>query len=199
VRPVVIVADDAAGAVATRCADRCDAAVAAVAEDLSVAGEQVRHGVRTSKTSLRPGPTAADRDKTAGWAADDDLGVDGAPVVGADGGDGLIVGWDLDGVADPRPGVAGGIGLWRWSQHRDQVVNDRVDGGLAGVKQRGQGMGGHVGAPMGHTSRTRTACGSAPGPSRCGGSRWWAGDANRMGVDDAERGERHRVSPAVTG
>ncbi len=39
VHPVVVVADDPAGVVATRCGDGGDAAVAAVAEDRSVAGE----------------------------------------------------------------------------------------------------------------------------------------------------------------
>jgi hypothetical protein len=75
VRPVVVVVDDAAGVVATRCSDGGDAAVAAVAEDLSVAGEQVRDGCAGDDDVVAvAGPALAGDEDAAPVGAEDDLG-----------------------------------------------------------------------------------------------------------------------------
>jgi hypothetical protein len=101
--------------VASRGDDRRDAAVSAVAEhDTTI--EALRHGVAGHDDVVAvAGPTAAHRDATAGLAADDDLCVDAAVVILADGGDGLVVHWDEGAVDDPRPGDAGEIGPCIWA------------------------------------------------------------------------------------
>jgi hypothetical protein len=80
--------------------------------------------------------------------ADDDLGVDAASVVLADGGDRLVV--HRDQVPIDSPCVVAGVGGWaqRLSQHWHEVMDDAVHGGLAGVEQCGQRPGGQVGAQV---------------------------------------------------
>ena len=72
----VLVADCAAGVVAPRRGDGPDAAVAAIAQNHMLGGEQVREGVAGDHdvVAVAP-PAAADGDDAAGMGADDDLGV----------------------------------------------------------------------------------------------------------------------------
>ena len=94
------------------------------------------------------GPATADRYHCAALRADDDLGVDAAPVVLADGGDGLIVHGDQGSVDDPRPAIIGAGRSHCVREHWDQVVDDPVDGGLTRGEQCGQRTGGQVGTQV---------------------------------------------------
>jgi hypothetical protein len=108
VRPVVLVVDDGARVVTSGGGDGGDAAVAPVAEDF-VAGEKVRDGCAGDDDVVAvAGPAAAHGNDPAGVGADDDLGVDAAPIVLADRGDRLIVYRDEGAVDDPRSVLAGG-------------------------------------------------------------------------------------------
>ena len=102
VRPVVVVVDDPASVVRSRGGDRADAAVSAVTED-DMTVEEVSHGMAGHDDVVAvTGPAWADGNHSARVSADDDLGVDTAAVVLADGGDRLIVHRDQGGVDDPR-------------------------------------------------------------------------------------------------
>ena len=81
VRPVVVMADDPAGVIATRRSDRRDAAVAAVTEDLLPAVEEVRDGCAGDDDVVAvTGPALAGEDHAAPVSADDDQGaVDDPP------------------------------------------------------------------------------------------------------------------------
>ncbi len=104
---VMVIADDAAGLVAPGRGDCGDAAVAAVAGDVMVAGEQMRDGCAGDDDVVAvTGPALAGDDHAAPVGADDDLGVDAAAVVLADSGDGLVVHRDQGGVDDPWVGAA---------------------------------------------------------------------------------------------
>jgi hypothetical protein len=75
-----------------RTGDRVDAAVSAVAQDWPGAVEQMGDGVAGHDDVVAAaGPAAADCDQGAALRADEDLGVDAAPVVLADRGDRLVV------------------------------------------------------------------------------------------------------------
>jgi hypothetical protein len=110
-------------------------------------------------------PAVAGYHHAAAVRADDDLGVDAAAVVLADGGDRLVVHRGQGAVDDPR--VVGGVGGGSQcaGQHRHQVMDDPVNRGLAGVKQRGQPAGGQIRPQVNehqqHPHRQR----QAPGPS----------------------------------
>ena len=79
--------DDPTGGVALWGGDRRDAAVAAVTEDLAIGAEQVCHGVASDDDVVAvTGPAAAGYHDAAAVGADDDLGVDAAALVLADGG-----------------------------------------------------------------------------------------------------------------
>jgi hypothetical protein len=104
VRAVVVVADDAR-LVPCGCGDGGDSAVAAVTEDDMLAGEQM--GDRCAAVTR---PAAPDRDNAAAVGADDNLSVDAAPVVFADGGDRLVVHRYRGAVNDPRVSAVVGVG-----------------------------------------------------------------------------------------
>lgn len=90
VLPVVLAADDPAIRVVG--GDRGDAAVAAVIKDLAIGAEQVHHGAAGVDDVIAvAGPADGRRPARGAGAADDDLGVDAAAVVVADGGDRLVV------------------------------------------------------------------------------------------------------------
>lgn len=148
--PVVIVAHDPAGVVAAGAGDHGDAAVSAVTEDLVLAGEQVCDGCAGNDDIVAvAGPALPGHHHAALVCADDDLGVDAAPVVLADGGVRLVVHRDQGAVDDPRVSrVVVWAGAQHACQHRHQVVDDPVHRRLAGVKQRGQCPGGQIGAQL---------------------------------------------------
>jgi hypothetical protein len=86
VRPVVVVVDDPASVVTSGSGDRADAAVSAVTED-DMSIEQLCHGVAGHDDVVAVAePAWADGNHSAPVSADDDLGVDTAAVVLADGG-----------------------------------------------------------------------------------------------------------------
>jgi hypothetical protein len=88
---VVVVADDPTVDSAARTGDRVDATVFAVAED-DTAIEQLGHGVAGHDDVVAVGgPAATNRDHVAALRANDDWGIDAAPVVLADGGGQLVV------------------------------------------------------------------------------------------------------------
>ncbi len=90
---------------------------------------------RATMTSLRlPGQASPGNDHCPTIRADDDLGVDAAAVVFADRGDRLVVHGDQGAVDDPRAGVVFEAGPQRSGEHRDQVVDDSIYGGLAGAE-----------------------------------------------------------------
>jgi hypothetical protein len=128
--------------------DRRDAAVSAVAKDDTTI-EQQRHGVAGHDDVVAvTWPALASYDHAAPVSADDDLGVDAAAVVLADGGDRLVVHRDQGAVDDPRVVAVVRGGSQCAGQYRYQVVGGRVQCGLAGVKRRGERAGGQVGRQM---------------------------------------------------
>jgi hypothetical protein len=147
VHAVVVVVDDPADVVAARCGDGRDAAISAVAEDDTII-EQLHHGVAGHDDVLAvAGPAAAPGYHDAAPACtDDDLGVDAAAVVLADGGDRRVEHRDQGAVDDPRVAAVVLGGTQCVGQHRHHVMNGPVHRRLAGVKQCGQCPGGQVGA-----------------------------------------------------
>jgi len=130
--PVVVVAADGPGVVTSRGGDRCDGPVSAVAEDDTTI-EQMRHGVTGHDDIIAvSGPALAGLRHAAPVRADDDLGVEAAAVVVADGGDRLAVHRDQGGVDDPRVVAGVGGGSQCVGQHRHQVMDDPVHRRLAG-------------------------------------------------------------------
>jgi hypothetical protein len=88
VRPLVVVIDGATSLVAARCDDRSDPAMPAIAKNDTTI-EQRHHGMASDDGIVAvTGPAAAGDEHAASVSADDDLGVDTAAVVLADGGDG---------------------------------------------------------------------------------------------------------------
>lgn len=89
---VVVVVDDPSVGSAAWAGDGVDSAIAAVAKDRPAAVEQRGHGVAGHDGIVAVArPAVTDRDDVAALRADDDLGVDAAAVVFADGGDFLVV------------------------------------------------------------------------------------------------------------
>jgi hypothetical protein len=143
VRPVVVVVDVAAGVVASRVVIEAMPRVSAVTEDDTTI-EQMQPGWTSHDDVAVTWPAVADYHHTAPVRTDIDLGVDAAAVVGADGGDRLVVRRNQGGVDDPRVVAGVGGGSQCASQHRHHLMDDPVDRGSAGVKQRGQPAGGQI-------------------------------------------------------
>lgn len=126
-----------------------DTAVAAVAEDGPGPLYQVGDGVSGYDDVVAvSGPAATCLDYGAVRCVDDDLRVDAAAVVFADRGERLVVDRDQGAVNDLRAVMTVGTWLRCLCQHRYQVVDDAVHGGLAGGNQCGQGTGGQVGGQV---------------------------------------------------
>jgi hypothetical protein len=122
---VVVVADDPANCVAAR-GDRRDTAVSAVAEN-NAAIEQFGQGVaRHDDVVAVTGPALADYQHAAPVRADDDLRIDAAAIVLADGSDRLVVHWDQGAVDDPRMGAGVRAGSQSAGQHWHQLVDDAI-------------------------------------------------------------------------
>lgn len=66
----------------------------------------------------------------------------------------------IHGLSSRTPVGPQGVG-----EHRYQVVNDPVDGGLAGVEQCGQGAGGQVRAQVNQYQQQPYRQWQAPGPA----------------------------------
>jgi hypothetical protein len=104
--------------VAARGVNRGDSAVASVTEQ-DVTIEEVGHGVACHDDVVAvAGPVSADGNNLALMGADDDLGVDAAAVVLADGGDRPIVHRDEGAVDDPRVVAVVWCGLQNIGQYR---------------------------------------------------------------------------------
>ncbi len=120
------------------------------------------------------GPALPGDHHAAPVRADDDLGVDAAPVVLADGGDRFVVDGDPGAIDDPRMGTGVGGGTQCFGQHRHQVVDGAVDRRLAGMKQRSHCAGGQVGTQMNQHQQHLTGSGRLQGRPGRGGSPCWA-------------------------
>src|SRR6202453_3711497 len=153
-----------------RTGDRVDAAVSAVAQDWPGAVEQMGDGAAGHDDIIAvTGPARANGYDAAVVGVDEDLGVDAGAVVLTDRGDRLVVHRDEGVVDDPRVCAAVGSGAQHGSQPRYQVVDDPVQGGLAGGEQGGQCACGQVGAQINQHQQYRHGQRQSPGaPS----SRW---------------------------
>ena len=108
VHPVVVVADDPAAVVASRGGDRGDGAVSAVAMDDTTIEELHQSAAGHDDVVAVSWLALAGYDHPSPVSADDDLGVDAAAVVLADGGDRLVAHWDQGAVDEPLR-----IGWWQ--------------------------------------------------------------------------------------
>jgi hypothetical protein len=181
---VAVVVDDPTGVVPRWTGDGGDAAVSAVAQDDPTI-EQLRHGVAGNDDVVAATlPALAGDDHTSPVSADDDLGVDAAAVALADRGDRLVVRGDQRAIDDPRVSAVVWGGPQRVRQHRYQVVDDPVGGGLAGVKQGGQSPGGQVGAQKDQYQQQPDGQLHTPGPA----SAWRQSLLGEAGVDGLDLG-----------